>query len=158
MQRSDSSKRSPAVAMLATHLHFWMFGSSTTLSRVGSPARAKGSEGQVQTETARGCFHVTSRHDHQRVPPSFTDSPTSSTLVQRFATLSRDNQRSGKTRAPLPEHCKQREERTQQRSATKIAVYLLCVLCARFDLLLDTKGLCDDSSVCYAENKCTAQA
>ena len=41
--------------------------------------------------------------------------------------------------------------------APVIAVYLLCVLRARYDLLLDTEGLCDESSVCYAENKCTAQ-
>ena len=38
-----------------------------------------------------------------------------------------------------------------------IAVYLHCVLRARYDLLLDTEGLCDESSMCCAENKCTAQ-
>ena len=39
-------------------------------------------------------------------------------------------------------HNKEQRKRTQRRSATMFAVFLLCVLRARYDLLLDTKGLC----------------
>ena len=61
--------------------HFW--------DRVGSHARVESSRTPQQEdlnnkETVTSCLpHVTSRHDHQRVPQ----------LVQRLATLSRDHQK-----------------------------------------------------------------
>ena len=123
-------------------IHLRMFGSSTTLSRVGSHASAKGFGGQGQTGIPCGCFYVTSRHDHQRVPHSFRDSQLSVAITREQA-----------RHAPRCQSTTNKEqERTEQRFATMIAVYLLCVLCAKYDLLLDT-----NSSVCYAENKCTAQ-
>ena len=62
----------------------------------------------------------------------------------RFATHGRNQQRTSNHRAQRAPQ-QGAEERTQRRSATMFAVFLLCVLRARYDLLLDTKGLCNTS-------------
>ena len=99
VQRSDSSKRSPAVAMLATHLPFLdvRLVNNLVTSRIArqsqgfpeSHGSSLTSRHQGQTRTARGCF-----------PRDFASRPpTSSTLAQRFATLSRDQMNKQDTRS-----------------------------------------------------------
>ena len=88
VQRSDSSKHSPAVAKLALHLPFLDVQLVNNLSRVGSHARAKGfrGQGQLVTSTSQPAtkgqsatfgvttsndFHTRSNDDQKRVPHSF---------------------------------------------------------------------------------------
>ena len=54
---------------------------------------------------------------------------------------------------------KEEDRKTERFKEFLFAVYLLCVLCARYDLLLDTEGLCNtscDSCATMTENKCCA--
>ena len=78
-------------------------------------------------------------HHQQRVPYSFQRQPTtSSTLVPTSFALAPDSQPTvaisrGQATTVLSEHRnKEQRKRTQQRSATMFAVYLLCVLRATF--------------------------
>ena len=72
---------------------------------------------------------------------------TSLTLVSTSFALVPDSQLTvaidrGQATTVLSEHhSKDQRKRTQRRSATMFAVFLLCVLRARYDLSLDTKGL-----------------
>ena len=99
MQRSDSSKRSPAVAMLATHLPSLdvPLVNNLVTSRI-----ARQSQGFQSLHADRR----PSRRQEQTGTVTTTNE-SSSTLVQRLATLSRDHERTGNTRAPLPEHHQQ---------------------------------------------------
>ena len=77
--------------------------------------------------------------------------PTSLTLVLTSFALVPDSQLTvaidrGQATTVLGEHHnKEQRKRTQRRSATMFAVFLLCVLRAKYDLLLDTKRLCNTS-------------
>ena len=75
MQHSDSSKRSPAVAMLATHLPFLdvRLVNNLVTSRIASQSQ-RFPEVKDRQEQLVPVFHVTSRHDHQRIPLTFRDS------------------------------------------------------------------------------------
>ena len=94
--------------------HLWMSRSSTTLSRVGSHARAKGSRVFTLTADPRD---VRSKQEQSqpptsRVPHSFRDSQLSVAITRGQAT-----------------HVLRCQSNTNK-ERTMIAVYLLCVLCA----------------------------
>ena len=108
--------------------------------RVGSHVRAKGSKvkGQLVTsrhsQQSRDNLRLVSHHQ-QRVPHSFQRQPvTSSTLAPTNSALVPDSQhtvaiaRGQATNVLSERRNKEQRKRTQQRSVTMFAVYLLCVL------------------------------
>ena len=170
MQRSDSSEHSPAVSKLALHLSLWL----SRFSRQSQRFRVKGSV-QFVTFASRPAskenlrlrndssneFLTRSNVNQQQVSDSFRRaprsfqirSPTSLTLVLTSSALAPDSQLTvaidrGQATTVLSEHHnKEQRKRTQRRSATMFAVFLLCVL---RDYLCLTPGLCaqDDHRAC----------
>ena len=127
VQRSDSSKRSPAVAMLATHLLFLDLRVVNNLvtSRIVRQSQWF-PEVRSRQEQLLAVFNVTSLHDHQRVPHSFRDSHLS--VAKSRGTSN--------TRAPLPRHHKQRTIK----DSTALRYHDCCVsaLCPVRNPVLDT--------------------
>ena len=102
--------------------HFW--------DRVGSHARVESSRSvgfHRQHSATRGLQQLRDSHKLSSTRDFASRPPTSSST--------RSQTRNSQSRSPKV------RQRTQQRSATMFAVCLLCVLRARYDLLLDTEGL-----------------
>ena len=127
--------------------------------RVGSHARVESSKSftiqlSLTTEIPRDSRKLSSTRDFASRPPTSStprsDNNRRAPLVQRFANELH-------TRSANKEPAR---HRIQKRSATMFAVYLLCVLCAKYNLFLDTEGLCNTSCnsvrLWLTENKCCA--
>ena len=120
--------------------------------------RSNANQQRVSHSFRRGprSFQIRSPTSLTLVPTSFAlvpnSPPTSLTLVLTSFALVPDSQLTvainrGQATTVLSEHYnKEQRKRTQRRSASMFVVFLLCVLRARYDLLLDTKGLCNTSS------------
>ena len=102
----------------------------------------------IQPETVASRLpHVTSRHDHQRVPHSFRQQPTSST------------RREIRQRAPLVQQTRNRQD-TGCNSAPLPCLPCICsVFCAQLAFTLEpANGLCNTHDECACEYRLKTSA
>ena len=177
MQHSDSSEHSPCCCKARTASSIVIESVRTPEPRVQGQGICLFASRPATKENLRFRNDSSNElpHSFQRqpatsltlVPTSFAlvphSPPTSLTLVSTSFALVPDSQLTvaidrGQATTVLSEHHKKEQrKRTQRRSATICAVFLLCVLRARYDLSLDTKGLCVHIDVIVLEAMCNVQ-
>ena len=133
--------------------HFWMFGSSTTLSRVGSHARAKGFKSQTVCD-----LRVTANELHTRPKnrPDTNSCHVTSRHDQRTSSTTRSETRKSQSRSPEGQATRSLPTRNGHgfNCAPLLCVSCMCsVSCAQLSFTLEP-----DNRLCNTHDECACES